>query len=123
VATDVAARGIDVPGLSHVINYDLPRAAEDYVHRIGRTGRAGARGTAISFAGPADGVVIKRIERYIDRKVDALVIPGLESRRPPRDASERPARKPGFRPNSPGGFNKPGGGGLRRGAPRKPSRP
>jgi len=125
VATDVAARGIDVPGLSHVINYDLPRAAEDYVHRIGRTGRAGARGTAISFAGPADGVVIKRIERYIDRKVEALVIPGLESRRPQREAAagERPGRKPGFRPKSPGGFGKPGGGGLRRGAPRKPSRP
>ena len=125
VATDVAARGIDVPGLSHVINYDLPRAAEDYVHRIGRTGRAGARGTAISFAGPADGMVIKRIERYIDRKVDALTIPGLESRRPAREASggERPGRKPGFRPKSPGGFGKPGGGGFRRGAPRKPSRP
>jgi superfamily II DNA/RNA helicase len=125
VATDVAARGIDVPGLSHVINYDLPRAAEDYVHRIGRTGRAGARGTAISFAGPADGVVIKRIERYIDRRVDQIVIPGLESRRPLRDAgsNDRAGRKPGFHPKSPGSYNKPGGGGFKRGAPRKPSRP
>ena len=122
VATDVAARGIDVPGLSHVINYDLPRAAEDYVHRIGRTGRAGAKGTAISFAGPADIGVVKRIERYIDRKVDALVIPGLESRRPANDSprSDRPARKPGFgqkRHGAPGagrgGF---GGGGGRSSA-------
>ena len=120
VATDVAARGIDVPGLSHVINYDLPRAAEDYVHRIGRTGRAGARGTAISFAGPADGVVIKRIERYIDRKVDALIIPGLESRRPLRDGpSDRPGRKPGFgqkRHGAPGGGRGGFGGGGRPGS-------
>ncbi len=130
VATDVAARGIDVPGLSHVINYDLPRAAEDYVHRIGRTGRAGATGTAISFAGPADTGVLRRIERYIERRVDPLVIPGLEARRPARDAApDRQARKPGFRPKSAGGFNKPGGGfnkpggGFKRGAPRKPSRP
>jgi len=110
VATDVAARGIDVPGLSHVMNYDLPRAAEDYVHRIGRTGRAGASGTAISFAGPKDIGVLRRIERYIDRRVDALVIPGLEARRPLREAGEgeHPGRKPGAR--------------VRRGAPRKPSR-
>ncbi len=121
VATDVAARGIDVPGLSHVINYDLPRAAEDYVHRIGRTGRAGARGTAISFAGPSDGVVIKRIERYIDRKVESLIIPGLESRRPLRDGpGDRPGgRKPGFgqkRHGAPGGGRGGfGGGGGRSG--------
>ncbi|MCF8191789.1 MAG: DEAD/DEAH box helicase [Burkholderiales bacterium] len=128
VATDVAARGIDVPGLSHVINYDLPRAAEDYVHRIGRTGRAGARGTAISFAGPADGVVIKRIERYIDRKVEALIIPGLESRRPMRDGpGDGPGRKPGFGPKrhgapgagrggfGGGGGRPAGGGGARTG--------
>jgi superfamily II DNA/RNA helicase len=117
VATDVAARGIDVPGLSHVINYDLPRAAEDYVHRIGRTGRAGARGTAISFAGPSDIGVLKRIERYIDRRVDQMVIPGLESRRPMREvgAGVRPdGRKRGFGPKrhaAPGGGRGGFGGG------------
>jgi superfamily II DNA/RNA helicase len=117
VATDVAARGIDVPGLSHVINYDLPRAAEDYVHRIGRTGRAGARGTAISFAGPSDIGVLKRIERYIDRRVEQMVIPGLESRRPMREvgAGVRPdGRKRGFGPKrhaAPGGGRGGFGGG------------
>src|SRR6185295_3061570 len=58
VATDVAARGIDVPGLTHVINFDLPRQAQDYVHRIGRTGRAGASGVAVSFANHAERATI-----------------------------------------------------------------
>ncbi len=64
VATDVAARGIDVPGLTHVINFDLPRQAEDYVHRIGRTGRAGASGIAVSFANHAERGTIRTIERF-----------------------------------------------------------
>jgi superfamily II DNA/RNA helicase len=78
VATDVAARGIDVPDLSHVINFDLPRQAEDYVHRIGRTGRAGASGIAISFASPADRIQLERIERFTNSKLVEMVIPGLE---------------------------------------------
>ena len=63
VATDIAARGIDVTGVSHVINYDLPMQAEDYVHRIGRTARAGASGTAISFCDPAERGTLRAIER------------------------------------------------------------
>ncbi|MDE2581787.1 MAG: DEAD/DEAH box helicase, partial [Rhodospirillales bacterium] len=63
VATDIAARGIDVTGVSHVINYDLPVQAEDYVHRIGRTARAGASGVAISFCDPAERSVLRAIER------------------------------------------------------------
>ncbi|MDT8420304.1 MAG: DEAD/DEAH box helicase [Desulfuromonadales bacterium] len=78
VATDVAARGLDVQGISHVINFDLPQCAEDYVHRIGRTGRAGATGIAISFASRADVPKLQRIEKYIGSKVPMLVIPGLE---------------------------------------------
>jgi superfamily II DNA/RNA helicase len=78
VATDVAARGIDVSSVSHVINFDLPRFAEDYVHRIGRTGRAGATGTAISFVLPHDVPHLERIERYTGQKVPRHVIPGLE---------------------------------------------
>jgi superfamily II DNA/RNA helicase len=78
VATDVAARGIDVKDISHVINFDLPRFAEDYVHRIGRTGRAGATGIAISFASPADRPHLERIERFIGRSLSPEVIPGLE---------------------------------------------
>ena len=69
VATDVAARGIDVQDVTHVINYDLPRFCEDYVHRIGRTGRAGKIGTAISFVLPTDTRHLQRIERYIGERL------------------------------------------------------
>lgn len=69
VATDVAARGIDVGDVTHVFNYDLPRFCEDYVHRIGRTGRAGKSGTAISFVLPTDMRHLQRIERYIGQRL------------------------------------------------------
>ncbi len=80
VATDVAARGLDVTGITHVINYDLPKNAEDYVHRIGRTGRAGATGTAISFVSGRELDSLNRIERYIGKTLPRTVIPGLEPR-------------------------------------------
>ena len=92
VATDVAARGIDVRDISHVINFDLPRSAEDYVHRIGRTGRAGAGGIAISFAGPADRGSVARIQQYTKASMMVQVVPGLEPRRPV--ASGQPNRSP-----------------------------
>jgi len=82
VATDVAARGIDVRDISHVINFDLPRAPEDYIHRIGRTGRAGAVGIAISFAGPADRGSVARIQQYTKATMAVHLVPGLEPRRP-----------------------------------------
>jgi superfamily II DNA/RNA helicase len=92
VATDVAARGLDVSGISHVINFDLPKFAEDYVHRIGRTGRAGASGIAISFASFHDATSLDRIERYIGQTIPEHQVPGMEPTRPLR----RPgARKPG----------------------------
>lgn len=69
VATDVAARGIDISDITHVFNYDLPRFCEDYVHRIGRTGRAGKTGIAISFVSPADAKHVQRIERFIGQKL------------------------------------------------------
>jgi ATP-dependent RNA helicase RhlE len=78
VATDVAARGLDVAGISHVFNYDLPKFAEDYVHRIGRTGRAGATGVAISFASGAELDALRRIQRFIGRDLPRQEIPGLE---------------------------------------------
>ncbi|MDE2366058.1 MAG: DEAD/DEAH box helicase [Betaproteobacteria bacterium] len=84
VATDVAARGIDVAGITHVINFDLPKFAEDYVHRIGRTGRAGASGTAVSFASGKDGVNLKKIERFTGQRIISHVVPGLEPRFKPR---------------------------------------
>jgi len=94
VATDVAARGIDVTSISHVINFDLPRFAEDYVHRIGRTGRAGALGTAISFALPDDILHLERIERYTGQSVPRHIIPGLEPTRSLHRFAKKPKRKP-----------------------------
>ena len=82
VATDVAARGIDVAGISHVINFDLPRFAEDYVHRIGRTGRAGATGTAIALVGRDDVQPLRRIERFTQHKIDVREVAGMEARNP-----------------------------------------
>ena len=81
VATDVAARGIDVAGISHVINFDLPRQAQDYVHRIGRTGRAGAAGIAVSLANHNDRGALRQIERFTGSAIRAHVVPGLEPRR------------------------------------------
>jgi superfamily II DNA/RNA helicase len=78
VATDVAGRGIDITGISHVINFDLPRCAEDYVNRIGRTGRAEESGIAISLVSRADLDYLDRIERYIGQNLTIHVIPGLE---------------------------------------------
>ena len=69
VATDVAARGIDVDGISHVVNYDFPMHSEDYVHRIGRTGRAHAVGDAISFITPEDHGPLRSLERFIGRGI------------------------------------------------------
>jgi len=78
IATDVAARGIDVKGLSHVINYDLPLVPDDYVHRIGRTGRCGETGIAISFVGPDDWGILSQIERHTGQRLERKVIAGLE---------------------------------------------
>jgi len=82
VATDVAARGLDITGISHVINFDLPRSAEDYVNRIGRTGRNGESGIAISFASQAELAYLDRIERYINQSLSVHSIAGLEPERP-----------------------------------------
>ncbi|MCT7653913.1 ATP-dependent RNA helicase SrmB [Oceanimonas sp. NS1] len=77
VATDVAARGIDLPEVSHVINYDMPRTADVYVHRIGRTGRAGRKGTAISLVEAHDMAMVVKVERYTDQKLKRRVIDEL----------------------------------------------
>jgi len=82
VATDVAARGLDINGISHVINFDLPMVAEDYIHRIGRTGRAGATGTAISLVGPDDWSKLAGIERLTGQKLKREIILGLEPSQP-----------------------------------------
>jgi superfamily II DNA/RNA helicase len=82
VATDVAARGLDITGISHVINFDLPHSAEDYVNRIGRTGRAGESGIAISLASRGDFPYLDRIERYLGTNLSVHVIPGMEPAHP-----------------------------------------
>ncbi len=80
VATDVAARGIDILTITHVINFDLPSSVEDYVHRIGRTGRAGGKGIALSFAAAKDARLVKQIEQFTGHKMAVHVIPGMEPR-------------------------------------------
>ncbi len=135
VATDVAARGIDVDGISHVVNYDFPMHSEDYVHRIGRTGRAHAVGDAISFITPEDHGALRSLERFIGRGIvrkraegfdyDAAAAPredrvrrqqpapaqGRPREHAPNDSRNGPApRRSGFRPGG-----RRGGGGGRRG--------
>jgi superfamily II DNA/RNA helicase len=111
VATDVAARGIDVAGITHVINYDLPKFAEDYVHRIGRTGRAGNTGIAISFASNIDRHILRKIEQFTGNRLEPSTIEGFEPKRAmkmdgpgngrgDRGDIRRDAHKPGGR----GGF-------------------
>jgi len=102
VATDVAARGLDVSTISHVINFDLPKFAEDYVHRIGRTGRAGASGVAISFVSRSDAPALQRIQRLIGKTLPRYVIPGIEPKRPLEN-------RPQARPAKPAGQGKPYG--------------
>ncbi|OSI14861.1 DEAD/DEAH box helicase [Neisseria dumasiana] len=96
VATDVAARGIDVPTITHVINYDLPKQAEDYVHRIGRTGRAGRTGLAISFAEVNEYVKVHKIEKYINRKLPEMTIEGMEPTRKRASKAAKPKGKGGW---------------------------
>ncbi len=111
VATDIAARGIDVRGIELVVNYDLPSVAEDYVHRIGRTGRAGQPGKAVSFAMPDQRNDLRQIERLIRTSLRVSQLPELPPERP-RPAFE--PREQGGRPFRPHAFT-PHGGGVRRG--------
>ena len=105
VATDVAARGIDVPTITHVVNYDLPKFPEDYVHRIGRTGRAGRNGLAISLVNHAEGMNVKRIERFTKQLIPVGVVEGFE---PKRAAPTRSASRPGWKPGDGRNAGKPG---------------
>jgi len=117
VATDVAARGIDVPTISHVINYGLPMKAEDYVHRIGRTGRAGRSGLAVTLAERRDLLMIKRIQQFTTQQIPVAQVAGLEPKQPePRIFAGAPHGRPGNGGKSFGGKpahrgGKPGYGG------------
>ena len=122
VATDVAARGLDVPTITHVINYGLPMKAEDYVHRIGRTGRAGREGQAITIAEFRDRRKIQDIEHYTQQNLKASTIPGLEPQQRFAPTSERPRGNFGGGRDDRGGGGRSFGGGDRGGfAGRKPA--
>ena len=98
VATDIAARGIDVEGISHVVNYDVPAFAEDYIHRIGRTGRATATGDAITFVSPEEREYLRNIEKFIGRSLRPETCPSFacaqsEEPRPQPTRRSKPARR------------------------------
>ena len=131
VATDIAARGIDVSGVSHVINYDVPENPEDYVHRIGRTGRAMAVGDAYMLATPDEGGDVHDIERFIGARIPQLTLPDFEyeNGRPPMIDTSRAFKNPrrsggkgnmqlSGRPPRQGGGGGGGGGGRGRNGPR-----
>lgn len=114
VATDIAARGLDIPLLPHVVNYELPNVPEDYVHRIGRTGRAGASGEAISLVGGDEVEYVMGIEKLLGEKLTRQIIPGFEPQDPEtapekKQSQGRPPRnrntdaKPKPKPNANGG--------------------
>ncbi len=121
VATDIAARGIDVDDLSHVVNYDLPNISETYVHRIGRTGRAGASGIAISFCDDEEKAYLRDIEKLIKQKIKIIAEHPFVNYKPEVPAKDA-AVPYGLRKKAPGSGRSGGGGGGRprrhRSAPR-----
>jgi ATP-dependent RNA helicase RhlB len=135
VATDVASRGLHIEGVSHVINWDLPQDVEDYVHRIGRTARAGAAGKAISLADEASALLLEPIEQFIGQTIrvewadDELYLPEIkptseERRRYAEEKRQRLAARGGPRREGGGGRGRPGGhpGGQSGGPRRRPGR-
>jgi len=122
VCSDVAARGLDIPNLSHVFNYDVPNHAEDYVHRIGRTGRAGKEGHAYTIALPSDGKYIEAIEKLIGSAIPLLPLEGFEAGELSDEAPDRGGRggrggdRNGGRGGNRGGSDNKRGGGRDRNA-------
>jgi len=106
VATDIAARGLDIPLLPHVVNFELPNISEDYVHRIGRTGRAGASGEALSLVSADETSYLKNIEKLIAQKIPKEIIEGFE---PDPNASTEPIKPGQNRQRNPRRNNKPKG--------------
>ena len=110
IATDIAARGIDVDGISHVINFDFPPQPEDYVHRIGRTGRAQAIGDAISFVTYEDADSLRKLERFLGRGIARKKLDGYvaEAAAAPASSSDRPAQAPAKSPRPKGAWKPKG---------------
>ncbi len=126
VATDIAARGLDIEALPHVVNFDLPHVAEDYVHRIGRTGRAGTEGEAVSLVSAEDRPLMAAIEKLMNRTVESRVIEGFEPGHAPlRRAPQQPQQpqrhqRQGQRPQRGNAPRPQPGNGQRRGRPQQP---
>lgn len=125
VATDVAARGIDVKELGHVINFDLPQVAEDYVHRIGRTGRSGSTGVAISLIAPSDVPMLRDIEKVLGKSMQLAQLEGHESELSLEEFARQGAmaprsRKMSRKPNFSGSGSGGGFGGHNRGGSGRP---
>jgi len=115
VATDIAARGIDIDALPHVVNYELPNVPEDYVHRIGRTGRAGSEGEAVSLVGPDERKFLKDIEKLIGNPIERMQVEGIDLRAPGKDDEEDERDQRARRPDNGGGNRPPKRGGGNRG--------
>jgi ATP-dependent RNA helicase RhlE len=109
VATDIAARGLDIEELPHVVNFELPHVPEDYVHRIGRTGRAGSTGEAISLVSPEERPLLADIEKLLTRRIDSQIVPGFEPGQPVPPEVAAAAAQAGARGAQ--GANRRGGGG------------
>src|SRR4029453_8990692 len=90
VATDIAARGIDVDQLGHVVNFDVPQAPEDYIHRVGRTGRAEATGEAFTFVSPEEDSYLRDIERAIGKRLPRVTVPDFDYTARPKARLEIP---------------------------------
>jgi ATP-dependent RNA helicase RhlE len=130
VATDIAARGLDIEALPHVVNYDLPNVPEDYVHRIGRTGRAGASGEAVSLVSADDRPLLAAIEKLMNRRVESRIVPGFEPGTAPRPGSVEPEparpprqQQPGRRGQQPAGQRQSQSRGGRQGQERRAQQP
>ena len=137
VATDLAARGLDIEQLPHVVNYELPNVPEQYVHRIGRTGRAGLTGEAISLVSPDERPYLADIEKLVKRKFEREIVPGFEpgsappsgerqQREEPRREQPRRSQRPSRQPNRPAAARspqRPARSNTSGEAPQRPARP
>jgi ATP-dependent RNA helicase RhlE len=123
VATDIAARGIDVEELGHVINFDVPKMAEDYIHRVGRTARAEMTGDAFTFVAPQEEADMRRIERALGKRLPRVIVPDFDYKaRPERSLELSSAERSAERRSRPPAGPRPRGGGAGKGKSKSRSK-